>query len=173
LREAQISDGPGSALAFAGGALLPIVGLSLAANYQARLIVTLLIGGASGGLLLAQAYCHADPSATLLLVDAALVALAWAVGTSIGARVQDPSHLLPACVVAGSADLVSVLSPEGPSHAIAKSDQALSVLATWFPVPGSHAVAPARGFLHRAFVGVAVGLGLSLLEIYVGAERSA
>ena len=67
-------------------------------------------------------------------------------------------------VVAASADLVSLLSPEGPSHAIAESERALSVLAVWFPVPGSSALAPALGvgdLLFMAFVfGVAISHGL-------------
>jgi hypothetical protein len=153
-----VSEALGSALAFAGAALLPIAGLALAALYRARLQITLLLGGASAALLLWLAYTHQSPSTTLLLVDTALVSLAWAVGTSIGTRVQHPSHLLPACVVAASADLVSVLSPEGPSHAIAASEQALSVLATWFPVPGSHAVAPALGIGDLLFVGLVLGV---------------
>jgi hypothetical protein len=158
LSDTRVSDALGSALAFAGAALLPIAGLALAALYRARLLVTLLLGSASVALLLGLAYSHDSPSTTLLLVDAALVSLAWAVGTSIGTRVQHPSHLLPACVVAACADLVSVLSPEGPSHAIAASDRALSVLATWFPVPGSHAVAPALGIGDLLFIGLVLGV---------------
>ena len=108
--------------------------------------------------MIALACLHADPSATLLLVDTALVALAWALGSSLGRRVQHASHLLPACVVAASADLVSVLSPEGPSHAIAGNEQALSVLATWFPVPGAHAVAPALGVGDLLFMALVLGV---------------
>jgi hypothetical protein len=155
---AAVSSGLGNALSFGGAALLPIVGLSLAATCQALLAVALCVAAASAAALIALAYTHASPSATLLLVNTALVALAWALGTSIGRRVQHASHLLPACVVAASADLVSVLSPEGPSHAIARSDQALSVLATWFPVPGAHARAPALGVGDLLFIALIFGV---------------
>jgi hypothetical protein len=158
LGNARVSPGLGNALSFGGAALLPILGLSLAATCQALLTGTLCIATASAAVLIALAYAHANPSTTLLLVDTALVALAWALGTSIGRRVQHASHLLPACVVAASADLVSVLSPEGPSHAIAGSDQALSVLATWFPVPGAHALAPALGVGDLLFMALIFGV---------------
>jgi hypothetical protein len=158
LGSARVGPGLGSALSFGGAALLPIVGLSLAATCQGLLAVTLCVAAASAAVLIALACLHADPGTTLLLVDTALVALAWALGTSIGRRVQHASHLLPACVVAACADLVSVLSPEGPSHAIAASDQALSVLATWFPVPGTHAVSPALGVGDLLFMGLIFGV---------------
>ena len=158
LSNAAVTPGFGNALAFGGAALLPIVGLSLAATCQTALASALCIGAASVAALLSLAVRHANPNATLLLVDTALVALAWALGTSLGRRVQHASHLLPACVVAASADLVSVLSPEGPSHAIAASDQALSVLATWFPVPGAHAVSPALGVGDLLFMGLVLGV---------------
>jgi hypothetical protein len=155
---AAVSSALGSALSFGGAALLPIVGLSLAATCQALLAGTLCVAAASAAVLIALAYAQASPSTMLLLVDTALVALAWALGTTIGRRVQHASHLLPACVVAASADLVSVLSPEGPSHAIAGSDQALSVLATWFPVPGAHALAPALGVGDLLFMALIFGV---------------
>jgi len=66
--------------------------------------------------------------------------------------------LLPACVVAASADLVSLLSPEGPTHAIARSDRALSVLAVWFPVAGTHAVTPALGVGDLLFMALVFGV---------------
>jgi hypothetical protein len=155
---ASVSSGLGSALSFGGAALLPIVGLSLTATCQAPLAVMLSVAGASAATLLALAGVHANPSTMLLLVDTALVALAWALGTLLGRRVQHASHLLPACVVAACADLVSVLSPEGPSHAIARSEQALSVLATWFPVPGTRAVSPALGVGDLLFMALVFGV---------------
>jgi hypothetical protein len=94
----------------------------------------------------------------VLLVDTALVCLSWALGCSLGRRVQHVAHLLPACVVAASADIVSLLSPEGPSHAIAESERALSVLATWFPVPGSSALSPALGVGDLLFMALVFGV---------------
>jgi hypothetical protein len=40
---------------------------------------------------------------------------------------------------------VSVVSPQGPTHALAENDRALSLLAISFPVPGTRAFAPALG----------------------------
>jgi hypothetical protein len=161
LSRASLSESLGNALAFAGGALLPVLGLAFAATCQAVLPLTLGIALVAGGLLTAFACLptgSSSPLLALLFVDAALLALAWSLGTSLGRRVQHASHLLPACVVAASADLVSVLSPEGPSHAIARSDQALSVLATWFPLPGTHALAPALGVGDLLFMGLVFGV---------------
>ena len=71
-------------------------------------------------------------------------------------------------MVAACADTISLLSPEGPTHAIAESERALSVAATWFPVPGTSAFAPALGLgdlLFSALVfGVARAHGLPYLR---------
>jgi hypothetical protein len=72
--------------------------------------------------------------------------------------VQHASHLFPACVVAASADVVSLLSPEGPSHAIARNERALSVLAMGFPVPGTSAFAPVLGIGDLLFVAFVLGV---------------
>jgi hypothetical protein len=63
--------------------------------------------------------------------------------------------------VAASADVVSLVSPEGPSHAIANSDRALSVLAIWFPVPASTALAPALGVGDLLFIALVLGVALA------------
>lgn len=144
--------------AFAGATLLPIVGLSLAAMVELRLALALGAAAFAAVLLLTLAILQPAPIATALLVDGALVLLAWALGCSLGRRVQHAAHLFPACVVAASADLVSLLSPEGPSHAIAESGRALSVLATWFPVPGRPAIAPALGVGDLLFMALAFGV---------------
>ena len=83
-----VGSGLGSALSFGGAALLPILGLALAATCQALPVVASCVAAASAATLIALASLHANPSTTLLLVDSALVALAWALGTSIGRRVQ-------------------------------------------------------------------------------------
>jgi hypothetical protein len=160
LRGAHIGAALADALAFAGAALLPVFGLASGARYKGALVVALCVGLLAGSVLLTLAAFGArvGPTVSLVAVDSALVALAWSVGASIGRRVQHASHLLPACVVAASADLVSLLSPEGPSHAIAQSDRALSVLATWFPVPGGHALAPALGVGDLLFMGLVLGV---------------
>jgi hypothetical protein len=154
----QVGAGWASAGAFIGATLFPIVGLSLAAMVEIPLAITLGIATFSAASLLTLIVQQPSPIATVILVDTALVGLSWAVGCSLGRRVQHAAHLFPACVVAASADIVSLLSPEGPSHAIAESDRALSVLATWFPVPGSSALSPALGVGDLLFMALALGV---------------
>jgi len=69
-----------------------------------------------------------------------LLSVGRGAGGLIGDRVAHPGHVLPACVVAATADVLSVLSPEGVSAAIVKSDRALSVAALAAPVFGSSAI---------------------------------
>jgi hypothetical protein len=147
-----------SATAFAGATLFPILGLSLAAMVELSLVGTVGLGVLSAASLLALLVRQPSPIATVLWVDTALVCLSWALGCSLGRRVQHAAHLFPACVVAASADVVSLLSPEGPSHAIVESDRALSVLATWFPVPGSTAISPALGIGDLLFMALIFGV---------------
>ncbi len=154
----HVSANWANVIAFAGATSFPIIGLSLAAIAEVTLAFALGLAACSAALLLALVVRQPSPVATVLLVDSALVCLSWALGCSLGRRVQHPSHLFPACVVAASADLVSLLSPEGPSHAIAESERALSVLATWFPVPGSSALAPALGVGDLLFMALSFGV---------------
>jgi len=156
--QVPLSETPASAIAFAGATLFPILGLSLAAMVELRLALALGAAAVAVAVLIALAVLKPAPVAAALLVDTNLVCLSWALGCSLGRRVQHASHLFPACVVAASADLVSLLSPEGPSHAIAESEPALSVLATWFPVPGSPALAPALGVGDLLFMALALGV---------------
>ena len=145
-------------IAFAGAAGVAILGLAVSATAEVALAGTLGIAAVAGAALLTLTFWQPSPSFALAIVNGALVSLAWALGTSLGRRVQHPAHLFPACVVAASADLVSLLSPEGPSHAIANSERALSVLAVGFPVPGSAAVAPALGVGDLLFMTLALGV---------------
>jgi len=153
-----LGENAANATAFAGATLFPILGLALAAMVELRLAFALGAAAIAATLLLMLAALSPSVIAMALLVDSALVCLAWALGCTLGRRVQHAAHLLPACVVAASADLVSLLSPEGPSHAIAQSDRALSVLATAFPVPGSLAIAPALGVGDLLFMALALGV---------------
>jgi hypothetical protein len=158
LPHVQVSASLANVSAFAGATLFPIIGLSLAAMTEVRLSFALAGAAFAAALLAALVIKQPSPIGTVLLVDSALVYLSWALGCSLGRRVQHAGHLYPACVVAASADLVSVLSPEGPSHAIAESDRALSVLAVWFPVPGSSALAPALGVGDLLFMALVFGV---------------
>lgn len=153
-----LGETPANVAAFAGATLFPILGLSLAALVELRLVLALAAAALALAVLVTLAGWKPSPISAAILVDGALVCLSWALGCSLGRRVQHAAHLFPACVVAASADLVSLLSPEGPSHAIAESERALSVLATWFPVPGSSALAPALGVGDLLFMALALGV---------------
>ena len=146
------------AVAFAGATGVSIAALAIAAMAELALAPTLGIAAIAAAALVTLALTQPSPPLAQPVVNGALVALAWALGTSLGRRVQHPAHLFPACVVAASADLVSLLSPEGPSHAIANSERALSVLAVGFPVPGTNAVAPALGVGDLLFMALALGV---------------
>lgn len=145
------------ALTFLGGAALGVFGVTAAARsaWSPRLALGAI--AASVAVLVAIALASVRSRWAIVAVDTALVALATAVGASIGARVQKPGHLLPAAAVAAAADVVSVAVSWGPSHAIASSERALAVLAVSFPVPGTAAVAPALGVGDLVFVALVLG----------------
>lgn len=152
-----VSENAANVIAFAGATLFPILGICLAAMVEVSLVVALSAAGVAAAVLITLIFRQPSPLVAVILVDSALVCLSWALGSSLGRRVQHEAHLLPACVVAASADIVSLLSPEGPSHAIAESERALSVLAVWFPVPGTLALAPALGVGDLLFMGLVFG----------------
>lgn len=154
----HVSETAADTLCFALGAALPIASLAIAARAESAWSLALGVALVAALALLALVWLQPTPFAGLLLVNSALLGLAWALGSSAGRRVQHPSHLLPACFVAASADLASVLSPEGPSHAIAQSERALSLLAVSFPVPGSSASAPAFGVGDLLFMALVFGV---------------
>jgi len=122
---------------------------------------------------------------TLLVVNGALVSLAHLVGGNIGVRVQHPGHLLPAGCVASAADVFSVFHAKGPSHALAQSQKALSLVTVGFPVPGTPEVAPALGVGDLVFAALVLGVaeahqlgrgrvaGLLLLGVLVSGGLSA
>lgn len=117
--------------------------LALAAPARLRLGPSLgLLGACIGALVITR---FSSGPARVALLDLALVAAAHVVGGAIGWRIQHPGHLMPACIIAAAADVASVVHPSGPSHAIAASDTALSLLAIHFPVPGASAAAPVLG----------------------------
>lgn len=156
-----VSAASGSFIAFAGAAAVALGGLAIAATGELSRRLTLGISAAAVATLVGVALMPAPGGGAVVAADTALVAVAWALGASLGRRVQHVGHLLPACVVAASADVVSLVSPEGPSHAIAKSDRALSVLAIWFPVPASTALAPALGVGDLLFMALVLGVAVA------------
>jgi hypothetical protein len=97
----------------------------------------------------------------IALVDTALVAIAVGSGGPLGRRVLHPGHLLPAAFVAACADIVSVVSPNGPSHAVVSSERALSLLTVSFPVPGTTDASPALGVGDLIFIALLLGAAAS------------
>lgn len=112
-------------------------------------------------LLAIAAFAHPPAAWAAVMVGAALVALAHAVGDLIGSRVEHPGHLLPACVVAAAIDIVSVLHPQGVSHAVLTSERALSLLTISFPVLGTPVVAPTIGVGDLLFIALVLGTARS------------
>ncbi|MFO0616436.1 MAG: hypothetical protein U0414_27840 [Polyangiaceae bacterium] len=166
-----VGIGIGLASAFAALALASRAKPPLWANGVA--VALALVG-------LIVAYAVGERSLAWVPVGALLlVAGAWGIGGAIGARVEHAGHMLPAACVAAAADLASVLHPAGPSHAIASSERALSVVALNVPLPGGIA-APVLGVGDLVFAAIAFGVatrhGVSvvrpLLGIALGASAS-
>jgi hypothetical protein len=154
-----LSEAAASALHFGSSAGAALLSLTLAARsgLSPRNAGALL--GAGLASLALGALAGARPALAAVMVDFGLVSIAHAVGGSIGRRVSHPGHLLPACAVAAAADVASVVHPAGPSHAIAQSERALSLLAIGFPVPGTAQVAPALGLGDLVFLALVLGVG--------------
>lgn len=96
--------------------------------------------GSLGALLLVAIYFGGFSRAIVGLQVIGLLAVGRGLGGAIGDRVAHPGHVLPASMVAATADLASVLSPEGVSNAIVANERALSVAALAAPVLGSRAM---------------------------------
>ncbi|HEY4121157.1 MAG TPA: hypothetical protein VGM56_25005, partial [Byssovorax sp.] len=167
----RVGDAAASAITFVGATVVVIAPLALAA--PARPSTRAAVGAATLAIacVVVAALARPDVRVAAALVDFGLVALAAAAGGGIGRRIQHPGHLAPACAVAAAADLASVLSPAGPTRAIASSERALSLLAVGFAVPGTHAVAPSIGLGDALFIALALGcasahgLGVARLAI--------
>ena len=119
--------------------------------------VVLIVDAVAVAALVVVAVTRGSSPLGAAVVDAALVSFGGATGAFVGARIQHPGHLLPACAVASCADIVSVLSPHGPTHALATNERALSILAVAFPVPGTHAAAPSIGVGDLVFLALILG----------------
>jgi hypothetical protein len=111
-------------------------------------VVTLVLAGVS----------RAHGRAWAVAIDVALYTLAAQVGGAVGRKVADPGHLLAAGAVAAAADLASVQSSIGPTHAIVARPELLAVLAIAAPVPGTHAMAPAIGLGDLVFIALVLGV---------------
>ena len=161
-----MSDALANFVAFAGAAGTAVAALAVAASSYPRAAWRAGVLSIAVAALVLFAMIGVPSALAVIAVDTALVAAAWAIGTSIGRRIEHPGHLLPACVVVACADAASVVSQFGPTHAVAESERALSVVAIAYPVPGTAAVAPALGVGDLVFVALLLGAvaahGLSL-----------
>ena len=162
----QVGEASADLIVFGGAASTTLAALAIAAAWYPPPRRHFALGALAAIALGVLAGTGVTSVAAAITVDAALVALAWAIGTSIGRRIEHPGHLLPACVVVASADAISTVSSFGPTHAIAASTRALSILAVSFPVPGTSSLAPALGVGDLVFVAIVLGAvaahGLSL-----------
>lgn len=155
------------ALTFGTGAAIAIVGLAVGARVTLTLRALLVVDTGAAATLALLAVAHVRSPLVAALVDGALVAFAWATGGSIGRRVEDAGHLVAACFVAAAADVASVASSWGPSHAIASSERALSLLAISAPVAGTRVVAPVLGVGDLVFVALMLGVAAAKSLPYV------
>lgn len=147
-----------SAVTFFGAAVLSVLAVSFGARQAVSGRTVLFVDLLALVTLAALGVARVRSPVMTAVVDAMLIAFAWATGAALGERVEHPSHLLPAAAVAAAADVASVVSSWGPSAAIASSERALSVLAISFPVLGTRAVAPALGVGDLIFIALALGI---------------
>ncbi|MBI2388023.1 MAG: hypothetical protein HYV09_00275 [Deltaproteobacteria bacterium] len=140
------------ALTFVGAASVGIIGVVIGTRAPLSGRATALVAVSCAALLAIVGVARARSPWVAPVVDACLIGIAWAIGGAVGSRIEHPGHLLPAAAVAASADVVSVASSWGPSHAIAESERALAILAIHFPVAGTRIVAPALGVGDLVFV---------------------
>ena len=168
LPHVHLDAGGASLVVFVGSASITVLALAIAAPSRVPLSSRLTTAIVAAIALGAFAFAGVNGAIAAVVVDTAIVALAWAIGATIGRRIEHPGHLLPACVVVACADAASVVSAWGPTHAIAESERALSVMAISFPVPGEASVAPALGVGDLVFMAIVLGAaavhGLSLVR---------
>jgi len=153
----QMADPTASIVVYGGAASTALVALAIAARSYPPWKWRLATIAVAGVVLAIAAWGSVTGMVAPLAVSASLVAAAWAIGTSIGRRIEHPGHLLPACVVVACADATSMISQFGPTHAIAESEAALSLFTVGFPVPGTSIFAPVLGVGDLVFVALVFG----------------
>lgn len=173
----QLGDGWVDFVTFLVPIGVAFAGLAIGSLTNVPQKAVLAVLGLASAILAAIAYSGTYSMLLALLVGTCLVAVGWGIGLPIGRRVQHPGHLLPACVIAAAVDIVSVLSPSGPTNAIVSSERALAVLALPFPVLGTEDVVPTLGAGDLVFVGLLLGVaakhGISRTRVYLVAMAGA
>jgi hypothetical protein len=148
----NVTSGVADLVAFAGATTTSLVALVLLSRGQLPKAANLALGLLPPAIVGVLALLHASALPAFILISTCLVLFGHALGHWIGSNIEHPGHLLPACVVASIADLVSVLHPSGPSHAVIQSEVALSMLAVSFPVLGTRQLAPTIGVGDLLFI---------------------
>lgn len=153
----HLSPGWTDVTAFAGATGTCLIALVLLSQGELPKAARLALGIVAPLAVLAVALSGGARPVHAILIAASLTAFGHVLGNFIGISIEHPGHLLPACVVASAADLVSVLHPSGPSHAVLASERALSWMAVSFPVPGTPHLAPAIGVGDLLFIALLLG----------------
>lgn len=117
----------------------------------------LAIGLVAASALGIVAFTGVQSVTGIVVVGSALLTLGHGIGHAVGSRIEHAGHLLPACVVAGCVDVASVLHPQGPTHAIVRSERAIELLVLSFPVLGTQAFAPSIGVGDVVFAALLLG----------------
>ncbi|NUO48899.1 MAG: hypothetical protein HOV80_08590 [Polyangiaceae bacterium] len=163
-----MSDAAADAIAAALAVIPAVAALAGAARHDESRAVQAVVAISSLALLVA-AWAAGLPRWLIPAQVLGLVGIAHAAGSLIGRRVEHPAHVLPACAVAAAADIASVLSPEGPSNAVAKSETAIALFALASAVPGTTAIAFVLGVGDLIFAAIVFGVaarhGVSLLKV--------
>jgi hypothetical protein len=118
-----------------------------------RALVLLLIPGAA---LWAVANYGGAGLGAALVVTAALLFGGTLLGSAVGGAIEHPGQVLFVALVSGAADLASVLHPDGPSAALARTPAVLSLLALPWPMLGSGTLEPFLGVGDIVFTGLYV-----------------
>jgi hypothetical protein len=135
---------------------------------QKSIVVRLIALGTSAAILITMSIVGLTRLWIPFQVTALLVG-AHVIGSGLGNRTEHPGHMLPAAFVASAADLASVVSPEGPSHAALANETAISVMVLAAPVPGTQAITFVLGVGDLVFIALLLGVAtrFSLRHLHV------
>jgi hypothetical protein len=137
-----------------GFACVIVAALSVSRFAPCSVRVVVPIAVVAAGVLVAAFVTRGSGWSTALAISIALLSAGSALGAFVGARIEHPGHLLFVAVASSIADAFSVLSPHGPSAAIARSEVALSLVAISWPMLGTRAIEPLLGVGDVVFCGL-------------------
>lgn len=132
------------AIGFAAVCASVLASAALCPALRPRALLFALIPGAAL-LALWIAGPSAVPLRDAVAVTAGLLLGATLLGGVVGDAIEHPGQLLFVALVSAAADVFSVFHDAGPSHAIAQSEVALSVMALPWPMFGTPFIEPLLG----------------------------